>query len=130
MISLRGKRAIVTGGSRGIGAATALLLADCGADVGIGYRARAEEAAEVVRRIAAFRPEAQIGEVWRRYLEAMGLPDEKTAPLLDAERIDERLDQLPVGTARLFHACTHTTLSPNIAHGGSKINTIPRSVHT
>ena len=52
MISLRGKRALVTGGSRGIGAATALLLADCGADVGIGYRARAQEAEEVVRGVA------------------------------------------------------------------------------
>jgi 3-oxoacyl-[acyl-carrier protein] reductase len=53
MISLRGKRALVTGGSRGIGAATALLLAECGADVGVGYRSRAAEAAEVVKEVAA-----------------------------------------------------------------------------
>ena len=53
MISLRGKRALVTGGSRGIGAATALLLAECGADVGIGYRSRESDAAEVVRQAAA-----------------------------------------------------------------------------
>lgn len=53
MISLRGKRALVTGGSRGIGAATALLLAECGADVGIGYRSREADAAEVVRQAAA-----------------------------------------------------------------------------
>lgn len=52
MISLRGRRALVTGGSRGIGAATALLLAQCGADVGIGYRSREAEAAEVVRQLA------------------------------------------------------------------------------
>lgn len=52
MISLRGKRALVTGGSRGIGAATALLLAECGADVGIGYRSRQNEAADVVQRLA------------------------------------------------------------------------------
>ena len=53
MISLRGKRALVTGGSRGIGAATALLLAECGADVGVGYRSRAAEAAEVVKEMTA-----------------------------------------------------------------------------
>src|SRR5688572_14300325 len=53
MISLRGKNALVTGGSRGIGAATALLLADAGANVGIGYRAREAEAGEVVREIAS-----------------------------------------------------------------------------
>ena len=52
MISLRGKRALVTGGSRGIGAATALLLAECGADVGIGYRSREEDAAAVVRALS------------------------------------------------------------------------------
>ena len=52
MISLRGRRAIVTGGSRGIGAATALMLAECGANVGIGYRTRTDDAAEVVRRLA------------------------------------------------------------------------------
>jgi len=52
MISLRGKRALVTGGSRGIGAATALLLAECGGDVGIGYRSRQNEAADVVQALA------------------------------------------------------------------------------
>jgi 3-oxoacyl-[acyl-carrier protein] reductase len=52
VISLRGQRALVTGGSRGIGAATALLLADCGADVGVGYRARQADAAEIVRQLA------------------------------------------------------------------------------
>ena len=53
MISLRGKNALVTGGSRGIGAATAVLLADAGANVGIGYRSREADAAAVVRDIAS-----------------------------------------------------------------------------
>ncbi len=53
MISLRGRRALVSGGSRGIGAATALLLAECGADVGIGYRSRERDAAAVVKQLAA-----------------------------------------------------------------------------
>ena len=49
LIDLEGKAALVTGGSRGIGGATALLLARAGASVGIAYRARAEAADEVVR---------------------------------------------------------------------------------
>ena len=53
MISLRGSRAIVTGGSRGIGAATAIMLAEGGADVGIGYRSRGDAASEIVKEIAA-----------------------------------------------------------------------------
>ena len=40
MIDLVGKRAFVTGGSRGIGRATAVLLARAGATVAIGYRSR------------------------------------------------------------------------------------------
>jgi acetylornithine deacetylase/succinyl-diaminopimelate desuccinylase-like protein len=30
--------------------------------------------------------------------------------------------------ARQFHACTHTTMSPNVIHGGNKVNTIPDEV--
>lgn len=41
---LAGKRALVTGGSRGIGRATVLLLARCGASVGLAYRSAHEEA--------------------------------------------------------------------------------------
>lgn len=40
MIDLSGKRAFVTGGGRGIGHATAVLLARAGAQVAIGYRTR------------------------------------------------------------------------------------------
>lgn len=48
MIDLRGKRVVVTGGGRGIGAATAVLCARAGADVVIGYRTRRAEADSVV----------------------------------------------------------------------------------
>ncbi len=48
MINLSGKCALVTGGSRGIGAATAIMLAESGADVAIGYRARRADADRVV----------------------------------------------------------------------------------
>ena len=67
MISLRGKRALVTGGSRGIGAETALLLADCGADVGIGFMRREADASDVTKRIAergvrSFAQSADLGD--------------------------------------------------------------------
>ncbi|MBB4341628.1 SDR family NAD(P)-dependent oxidoreductase [Rhizobium leguminosarum] len=51
MTELAGKRALVTGGSRGIGAAIVLALADKGADVAITYERSADRAAEVVRAI-------------------------------------------------------------------------------
>jgi 3-oxoacyl-[acyl-carrier protein] reductase len=46
---LAGKVALVTGGSRGIGAATARALADAGAQVAISYAASTEKAEAVVR---------------------------------------------------------------------------------
>ena len=51
MIDLSGKRALVTGGSRGIGASTARLLARAGAHVVIGYRSRTSDAARVVAEL-------------------------------------------------------------------------------
>ena len=53
MNDLIGKRALVTGASRGIGAAIALALADRGADVAITFERSADRAAEVVRAIEA-----------------------------------------------------------------------------
>jgi len=47
-IDLSGKRAVVTGGSRGVGRATALLLARAGAHVGISYHTRRDDALAVV----------------------------------------------------------------------------------
>ncbi len=51
MSSLQGKRALVTGGSRGIGAAIAKRLAAEGADVAITYERSAERAGAVARSI-------------------------------------------------------------------------------
>ncbi len=69
MFSLTGKRALVTGGSRGIGGATSRLLAQCGADVVVHYRSRSADA------------EAMVAE-----LEAMG----RRAMALSAELSDRR----------------------------------------
>jgi acetylornithine deacetylase/succinyl-diaminopimelate desuccinylase-like protein len=86
------------------------------------------KASEVVRRIGSYQPETTIHEVFERFIRSMGYPDEFTAPLLDAASLDETLETLPLGMARQFHACTHTTFAPTIIHGGSKINVIPDSV--
>src|SRR6478735_7088309 len=53
MTRMAGKKALVTGGSRGIGAATALRLAQEGADVAITYERARDKAEAVVEQIRA-----------------------------------------------------------------------------
>ena len=53
MQDLKGKVAIVTGGSRGIGRHIALQLAQRGADVAINYRSRQSDADETLKEIEA-----------------------------------------------------------------------------
>ncbi|MBS0529664.1 MAG: SDR family oxidoreductase [Proteobacteria bacterium] len=50
---LKGRVALVTGGSRGIGAAIALALAEAGADVAVNYRARTADAEAIAGQIIA-----------------------------------------------------------------------------
>ncbi|MEU9963295.1 3-oxoacyl-ACP reductase family protein [Streptomyces malaysiensis] len=52
-MTLDGKAALVTGGSRGIGEAVAIRLAEDGADIALTYHSQADRAADVVDRIKA-----------------------------------------------------------------------------
>lgn len=52
-LTLQGRAAVVTGGSRGVGRAVAVMLARAGADVGIAYHSRHDEAAAVVGAVEA-----------------------------------------------------------------------------
>ncbi len=83
-------------------------------------------ASEVVRRVAAYQPKARILDEWRRYVSELELAPALTAALTDPDRVYDAVQHLePLGFARLAHACTHTTFSPNVVQGGSKINVVP-----
>ncbi len=86
MITLQNKVSLITGGSRGIGAATAVMLARAGSDVAINYVEHGDRAAEVAervrslgRRVLTFRGNVADGatarEFVRRVVDAYGTID-------------------------------------------------------
>ena len=84
------------------------------------------KAAEVVRRLAAYQPRAQILDLWCNYVDAFDLTPEQRAALTNPDTVLDACAALPdQGVAKLGHACTHTTFSPNVVHGGVKTNVIP-----
>ncbi len=86
-------------------------------------------AAKVIQRLAEYRPKARILDAWRGYIEALDLEPGLTEALTDPDRVWETARDLDnLALAREAHACTHTTFSPNIAHGGTKVNVIPDRV--
>ena len=86
-------------------------------------------AAEVVRRIAVYQPKARILDVWRDYVAAVQPDRELAAALTDPERVLDAARRMEsLGLAQMAHASTHTTFSPNLVRGGSKVNTVPDRV--
>jgi 3-oxoacyl-[acyl-carrier protein] reductase len=61
MIDLTGQVALITGGSRGIGRAAAVLLARAGADVALTFHSRADQAEAVAREIQSLGRRTYVG---------------------------------------------------------------------
>ncbi|MBM3222477.1 MAG: M20/M25/M40 family metallo-hydrolase [Candidatus Tectomicrobia bacterium] len=86
------------------------------------------KAAQVVTRLAAYRPEARLDERWVPFVDSLSLDPALKAALVDPARIDDAIAQLPASLARSLWSATHTTFSPNQCHAGVKTNVIPDTV--
>ncbi|HXQ24841.1 MAG TPA: SDR family NAD(P)-dependent oxidoreductase [Candidatus Acidoferrales bacterium] len=143
MISLAGKAALVTGGSRGIGAATVKMFAQAGADVVFSYHRNRESAAQVEQearkhgtRIESFK--ADLGKmVDAKKLVAFahqrlgrldilianaGIWNHEDAPI---EKISEReWDEMIRVNLKSVYAAVHHAVPHMIAQGGGRIVTL------
>ena len=82
-------------------------------------------AAEVVRRLSTYRTVPNLGDIWQAYVDGLDVSTDVRAALNDPAHVYETLATLDPAVSRYAHACSHTTISPNVAHGGQKTNTIP-----
>jgi acetylornithine deacetylase/succinyl-diaminopimelate desuccinylase-like protein len=83
------------------------------------------KAAEVVRRLAEFKPKPLFTDAWKRWVELMGFDDDLRDALTNESRVWEGISELPGAMAPNAHALTHLTCSPKVIHGGTKTNTVP-----
>jgi acetylornithine deacetylase/succinyl-diaminopimelate desuccinylase-like protein len=81
--------------------------------------------AEVVRRVASYRPPADLHDVWMGFIEGLELPLAQRILLRTAPGLELALARMPAGVARMLHAATHTTFSPNQVRAGVKTNIVP-----
>jgi acetylornithine deacetylase/succinyl-diaminopimelate desuccinylase-like protein len=87
------------------------------------------KAAEVLRRLGAHRPVPQLGDLWVALLDTLGLEGELRSDLMNPERVWETAASLGDLGGKMLHACSHMSISPNVIHGGQKLNVIPDAVH-
>ena len=89
------------------------------------------KAAAVVQRLAEYRPTPRFHELWTQQVAMLDVDEESKAAMLDPNRIDQWLDNLPINSpAAHLYSCTHTTFSPNVVSSDSvmKNNVIPDQV--
>ena len=118
--SLEGKSALVTGASRGIGAAIAEELARAGAAVVLGYRSGKEEAEELAGRIGGRAIQADVSDPdeSKRLVDEAGDPDVLvnnaglTRDGLLARMSDEDWrDVIETNLSSIFYTCRAVTRS-------------------
>jgi acetylornithine deacetylase/succinyl-diaminopimelate desuccinylase-like protein len=125
-----GRKVVLTVGEKGVGWRRLRVRGTPGhGSMPFGADNALVRAAAVVTRLAEYRPAAVINDVWRAYAAALDLPADVRAALVDADQVWDACTKLADhGMAKLAQACTHTTFSPNVVHGGVKTNVIPDEV--
>jgi 3-oxoacyl-[acyl-carrier protein] reductase len=140
MISLTGRAALITGGSRGIGAATVKLFAQAGADVVFSYRAQGEAATQIAQearkhgtRIESFKADLgkmtdakKLVDFTRERLGRIdilvanaGIWNERDTPI---ERLGEReWDEMLRANLKSVYSAVHYVVPHMIAQGGGRI---------
>ena len=129
--SLEGKTALVTGGSRGIGAAVARELARAGATVVVGYRSGGDEAEAIASEIGGRAVQADVSNVddAKRLVEEAGEPDVLVNNagitrdgVLARMSDDDWRSVLETNLSSVFYTCRAVSRGMMKRRGGSIVN--------
>jgi acetylornithine deacetylase/succinyl-diaminopimelate desuccinylase-like protein len=85
------------------------------------------KASELITRIAKYKAPLHLQELWKGFIGGLDLPAVQRMALTTPAAFDAALDRLPPGVDKMMYAATRTTLSPNMASAGVKLNVIPDS---
>ena len=135
---LEGKKAIVTGASRGLGRAIALTFAREGADVLVNYASREEQAGEVINAITRFgrrgilhradvSDTAQVRDMVQAAVSAFGGVDILvnnagiTLPKGPLETSEAEWDRVLAVNLKSVFLCSQSVAEGMIARGGGRI---------
>lgn len=80
--------------------------------------------ADIIQRFISFAPPLRFIAGWETFLSALGLNADLVTRLSDANTHDEALNDVDQPLASVLHSCSHQTFSPNMIHGGVKVNTV------
>ena len=129
--SLEGKTALVTGGSRGIGAAVARELARAGATVVVGYRSGGDEAEAIASEIGGRAVQADVSNAdeAKRLVEEAGEPDVLVNNagitrdgVLARMSDDDWRSVLETNLSSVFYTCRAVSRGMMKRRGGSIVN--------
>ena len=79
---------------------------------------------DIVQRFLDYKPPIKFVDGWETFLHALGLDEQLVKRLSDVHTHDEALHEVDQPLASVLHSCAHQTFSPNVIHGGVKVNTV------
>ncbi len=79
---------------------------------------------DILNRFLSYQPPVQFVQGWETFLHCLALDVDLVTRLSDSEKHDEAIREVDQPLASVLHSCAHHTFSPNVIHGGVKVNTV------
>lgn len=79
---------------------------------------------DILNKFLNYKAPVQFVDGWETFLHCLALDKSLINRLSDHEKHDDALHEVDPALASVLHSCAHNTFSPNVIHGGVKVNTV------